>query len=367
VPLGCGLNTAAIFDRGGMNRIFPIDVTTFVDYARVKDDISNALIRIPSSAECCGQLANVEPVRNELVIFRDGPRVWEGPITRMAFTADEVEIAAKDVMFYPYRTIMRNEYNNAYPNISTVTGRLDYIFQIEMARKEGMTPPINVLPYLRVYHFEGEARTSRHSLPFQKTVWEELDDLAAKAGIDYTVVGRGIHIFDTEYQLGLTPLATEADFLAGLTVTAYGMNLTTFSAVTDGEGRYGSAQVDEMYYGNIETLATAYDEESSEAPTDEELRSQAQRNLSQRFPVPVVVRVPDNSQIDPASEAFAFENLVPGVKVPLMATVGCRQVRQDQKITNVRVQQDEKGERITLTLFPFPGQVPTDIAEGGIE
>jgi len=55
------------------------------------------------------------------------------------------------------------------------------------------------------------------------------------------------------------------------------------------------------------------------------------------------------------------------VKVPLMATVGCRQVRQDQKITNVRVQQDEKGERITLTLFPFPGQVPTDIAEGGIE
>ena len=367
MPLGCGLNTAAIFDRGGMTRLFPIDVTTFVDYARVKDQISDALIRIPASAECCGQLANVECVRNELVIFRDGERVWEGPITRMAFTADQVEIAAKDVCFYPYRTIMRNEYNNAYPNISTVTGRLAYIFQVEMARKETLTPPINVLPYLEVHHSDDEARTSRHSLPFQKTVWEEMDDLAAKAGIDYTTIGRAIHIFDTQYELGRTPLATEADFLSGLTVTAYGMNLTTYSAVTDGEGRYGTAQVDDLYYGNIETLATAYDEEESEVPTDAELRSQAQRNLSQRFPVPVVVRVPDNSQIDPASEAFAFENLVPGVKVPLMATVGCRQVRQDQKIDKVRITQDEKGERIVITLFPFPGQVPTDIAEGGVE
>jgi hypothetical protein len=91
------------------------------------------------------------------------------------------------------------------------------------------------------------------------------------------------------------------------------------------------------------------------------MQSQAQRNLSQRYPVPVAVRVPDSSQVNPASEVFTFENLVPGAKVPLLATLGCRRVRQVQKIETVRVTQDSKGEVVTVTLFPFPGQVPSDI------
>jgi hypothetical protein len=47
--------------------------------------------------------------------------------------------------------------------------------------------------------------------------------------------------------------------------------------------------------------------------------------------------------------------LVPGVKVPLMATAGCRSLRQDQKIDKVDIRQDDKGEVVTLTLLPFPG------------
>jgi hypothetical protein len=82
--------------------------------------------------------------------------------------------------------------------------------------------------------------------------------------------------------------------------------------------------------------------------------SQANANLKQRYPMQVVVRVPENSQIDPASQAFSFEYLVPGVKVPLMATAGCRKVRQDQKIERVDVKQDSNGEVITVSLIPFP-------------
>lgn len=363
MPLGCGVNEAAVFDRGGMRRLFPIDKTTIVDYARVKDDISNALIRVPTSADCCQQLADVEPVRNELVIFRDGQRVWEGPITRMGFSKDEVEIAAKDVLFYPYRTIMRAAYDNTYPNNTTVTNRVRTIFEAEMVRKEQLNPPINIMPFFQTHPMDGEARTSRSTLTFQKTVWEELDDLAAKSGIDYLAVGRAIHVHDTEYVLGQTPLATEADFLGGVIVTAYGMNLTTFSAVTDGQGNWGEAQVVDNYYGEIETLATAFDEASSAAPTQSEMTSQAERNLAQRYPVPLAVRVPDNSQINPLSEVFNFDNLVPGVRVPLMATLGCRSVKQYQKIESVRVTQDANGEVITILLFPFPGQVPGDIGE----
>ena len=153
------------------------------------------------------------------------------------------------------------------------------------------------------------------------------------------------------------------DFLGGIIVTAYGMNLTTFSSVTDGQGAHGDASVVDNYYGEIETLATAFDEQATAAPTQEEMQSQAQRNLSQRYPVPLAVRIPDNSAINPNSTVFSFENLVPGVKVPVMATLGCRQVKQYQKIENVRIVQDSSGEVITMTLFPFPGQVPSDIGE----
>lgn len=358
--LGCGFNTAAIFDRGAVTRLFPIDRTTSIAYGRLRDGISDALVHIPTSADCCADLANVEPVRHVLVIYRDGQRVWEGPITRISYSNDDVEIAAKDVMFWPYRTIMRNEYNNAYPNIAFGTDRIGHILRTELARKEALDPPINVLPYLQIHTEADTARTSRHTLPYQKTVFEEIDDLAAKAGIDYTVVGRAIHVHDTSYLLGQTPLATEADFIGGVIVSVYGMDLCTYSAVTDGEGLWGADERDQLYYGEIEMLATAYDEENDTTdPSVAELKSQAQRNLSQRFPVPIEVRVPDNSQINPNSETFSFDMLVPGVKVPLMATAGCRQLRQDQKIDKVDVRQDEAGEVVTMTLIPFPGASAT--------
>ena len=368
MALGCGFNVAAIFDRGGITRLFPIDRTTSIAYGRVKDDISDALVHIPTSADCCGDLADLEPVRHELVIFRDGQRVWEGPITRITYTDQDVEIAAKDVMFWPYRTIMRSEYDNSYPNIVHGTDRIGLILRNELARKERQSPPINVLPFLQIHTDDDTARTSRHTLPYQKTVWEEIDDLAAKAGLDYTVVGRAIHVQDTSFLIGQTPLATEADFLGGVVVTCYGMDLCTYSAVTDGKGNFGWDIRDQMYYGEVEMLATAYDENETADPTPSELHSQAQRNLSQRFPMPIEVRIPDNSQINPNSEAFSFDLLVPGVKVPLMATAGCRQLRQDQKIDKVDVRQDDKGEVVTMTLIPFPGaQASTTVIdnEGG--
>ena len=48
------------------------------------------------------------------MVFRDGVRVWEGPITRITYTTTDVEFEARDVMVYVYRRIMRQGYNDAY-------------------------------------------------------------------------------------------------------------------------------------------------------------------------------------------------------------------------------------------------------------
>ena len=239
MALGCATSTVEVYDRGGLTRLFFIDRTNLVRYDRVRDDMSEATVWIPSNADCCGLLADMEPGRHELVIRRDGQRVWEGPVVRIAYGFDQVELTARDVMFYAYRTINRAGQNNAAPNSDWVTERARTIINRELSRKESLDPPINVLRYLDVRTTPTTARTTRVTKPYQKTVFEEIDDMAAKSGLDYTAIGRAIVMSDTHEPLGLTPAIGQGDFLGELVITSYGMDLATYSAVTNSEDILG--------------------------------------------------------------------------------------------------------------------------------
>jgi hypothetical protein len=218
-----------------------------------------------------------------------------------------------------------------------------------------LSPAINVLPYLVEHHLASDAETSRRTLPYQYTVWEHVDDLAAKAGMDYTVIGRAIHLWDVHNAaLGYTPIATRSDFLGEMYVTIYGMELGTSAVVTDGQGNWGAFGGNDPFYGEIERLATAYDEEATAAPTVAELESQAERNLDGRNPTPLQVRVPDGSSIS-MNGIFTVENLVPGVYIPLRAEFNAIEISQMQKLQTVRFTESPTGETVQVTLFPASG------------
>jgi hypothetical protein len=365
MALGCEKHTVYIYDRGGITRIGVVELPTRVRWNRVRDDISNAnvVVRNPGT-ECCELLSRVEPGRHEMVIYRAGVREWEGPITRMAFHTDYVEIEARDVMHYVYRTIARAAYNNAYPNIDYTTERMRDMLTAELARKEALSPPINVLPYLAISTHAETSKTSRSTQAYQLTVWEDIDSMAAKAGLDYSVVGRRIYANDVHDVVGRTQIMTEADFLGDVIITAYGLELATYSAVTDSEGHWGAFGGVDSYYGEWELLHSSYGEAESaatdEAQTVVELTEQAKRNLAGRYPTPLVVRVPDSSALNPATTSILFEQLVPGVRIPLRATLTCRQITQEQKLDRVRVEEDSRGETVTVTLSPAPGVLPEE-------
>jgi len=286
-----------------------------------------------------------------------------------------VEIEAHDVMHYVYRTIMRNPYNNAYPNIDFATNRIGNILTGELARKEAQTPPINVVPYINIITDADTAGTSRNTLPYEKTAFEEIDEMAAKSGVDYTVIGRSIIVFDVDYVLGRTAQVTDADFAGDIIVTEYGMNLCTYSAVTDGLGHWSAKKVDEgatPYYGEWEMLETSYSiaetlqcaAEGSDAQGMAEMGEQAVRNLNNRYPTPLVVRVPDNSTINPDT-VLTVNDLVPGVRMPLSAGRTCRKVSQEQKLDSVGFEYRDGTETITVTMSPAPGTVALDEAGSG--
>ena len=91
---------------------------------------------------------------------------------------------------------------------------------------------------------------------------------------------------------------------------------------------------------------------------------QASRNLASRFPTPTVVRIPDSTVLNPQTTAITFDELIPGMWIPLTASGSCRKVSQMQKLDKVRVEETDTGERIMLTLSPAPGSVPSTITQG---
>ena len=362
--VGCTNHSVMIYDRGGFTRLFQLEDVISVQWQRIRDDISLADVTVSSPGpECLRLLEQIEPGRHEMVLFRGTQRVWEGPITLIVEEqglTPTVQLQARDVMHYAYRLIMRRTYSNKFPNIVTTVSRAANILRTELGRRETENPPINVVPHMQVIVSADMARTSRVTKPYQATAFEDIDSLAAYSGLDYTVIGRRIVLFDRHHALGRTPVVTQADFLGDVRISVYGMELATFAAVTGGNGMYGISGGSNSYYGQWEILDSAYDEEAdSAAPTQGELNSQAVRNLSGRLPTPVQIRVPENAQINP-NGVFTIDNLIPGIQVPVRAKLAIREVQQYQKLQKVQVNDDANGERIQVTLVPSTGNPVVD-------
>lgn len=372
--LGQEQHRAFVFDRGGSRMIFEIPDITMSRFRRRRDDIGDATILVkPRRRECVSQLGGIGVGRHELVIFRGRKRAWEGPITRLNLTGDQVEIAAHDICHYLSRTIMRRSYDNRYSKtnnrVGPITRRAQVILNIELARKESLSPPVNILRYLDVRTETNTTKTSRLTLAYQSSVWEELDYMAAKLGLDYTVLGRRLIINDVYYVLGRTPRLSDKDFGDPLNITFYGMELCTRSAVTDGEGHWAAVGGIDPYYGEVELLHNSYGEDvapTSTEPTQAEIAqlvkamaSQAQRNLAGRYPTPVILRASENTLLD-SRAPITFDMLIPGMRIPVTSTRTLIPLTQEQKLDAVTAEATESGEQITVTLSPSPGTSPWD-------
>lgn len=365
MALHCEIHSAFLYDRGGLRLLGTLGNLSRVKWERIRDDISEAEVKIETrTVDCDTTLGLASAGRSELVIFRGDERVWEGPVTHIAYQGNRVTVTARDVGHYVYRTIMKQEYDSSYPNIETCTARSERILRTEMARMEAQDPPVNVIPYMVVHEHADNSGTSAHTLAYEMTCYEHIDSMAARGGLDYTVVGRALHLWDTHHPIGQTSIITAEDFIGEVVITEYGMELATVSAITDGKGRFGEVGGADPYYGLVEILDTAYEESTGEdwdaegstapePPSIADMESQAQRILAGRNPTPVVVRVPDNSTINP-NGVLTIADLVPGTWMPLQANLPGRAVSQMQKLDRVAVTETPEGETIQVVLSPAP-------------
>lgn len=362
-------HSAYIYDRGGRTRIDQLVRLSRVEWNRDRDGVSEAAVRLTGpSCSANRQLINdIAEKRHEMVIFRGEDRVWEGPIWRLSDQGSQVDIVAKDVGQYLFGQPLTRTWDSTAG--TTATARLQEIIVWEMthgrtARRigggtieipawEAQPTPANVVNHLVVHHFPNEARTAAKTVPQQMLVGEHLAAFARTGGLDWTTVGRAIHLWDTSRSIGRTRTLTEEDFYGPIIVTKYGADHTQIAVVTGMDGAYGEAANPENLelYGPWTTLYTSYQQEGTDAPTQVELDSQATRNTSGRSPVPMEVRIPDNSTIR-LDDTLTIADLVPGVQVPLLATLNARNYSQLQKIDHVKVIETAEGEEVKITLSP---------------
>lgn len=366
MPLDC-VDTERVFihDRGGVQRIDEVINLARVKWGRVRDDTSEATIDI-SAVYCDGQaglLNSLRSGRHEIVVYRGAERVWEGPITRVAYTPSGVSIFAKDITHYTSKLAMASAYSS-YPS-EFVISRIMRVLTTELTRKDVAEAAVglasaNILPYIVAHQQPTDSKTTMKTAEYQYTVFEHMDTLAADYGMDYTVVGRALHLWDTHQpSMGQTETVTEADFLGEMHVTEYGMELGTRAISTDGQGVWGAFGDADPYYGLWERLVTAYDEETDDGPppSQTELQSQAVRNLAGRNPTPQQVRIPDNSTLNP-NGVLSLSDLVPGTWIPMRATLLTKNIAQMQKLDSMTVTAEPGKETIAVTLYPAPGDLP---------
>lgn len=374
--LGCGHNRAYLYDRGGQVLRGEITPLVTINWNRTRDEMANCTFTTNGFGADCGRLlSTVHTWIHEIVVFRDGVRVWEGPITNIKDSVAGFTIEAKDVMGYPYRRIMRQGYNDSFhivqgveEGLLTVVERATLILADALARNDP-----NVLPHLTPLNFPDDARESRVVPDYGKTAYEEIDDMAANSGLDYSVIGRRIILNDTHRAIGRLPELRVEHFSEPPVISEYGMLLADYYAVTNNAGLWGAVEHDGSPYGGVELLVSSFSEvgagegETLTAAKAEAVRKvlveQARRGISSRYPAPYIVRVPDNTQLLPETPV-AINQLVPGVWIPLRAKGTVVEISQWQKLDAVSVTETAGSEEVRVTMSPAPNRGQDPDAEG---
>lgn len=353
-------HSVSVFEKGGQRRLFDLPEVDLVRWSRELDETGEATVRLtPPSPGCAADLRNIRPMRHELVVFFDGRRAWEGPITYAKDNPAEYEIKAKDVSYYLNRMVMKDAYDSRLPEgrSESVIDRMLRIITAEGQRFEHPPLAINVLPYLMGIQRSTDPRTRRTTEPGEAYVFDELDSLAWRNGIDFGVVGRRIYLMDTDTPVGQVRRLTSDDFTSEVEIVMYGAELTTEASVTDRQGRFVSHGPGySEFYGRVELLHGNYAEgdepEVMAAVSIEEMTAQAARDFAPRYPLPMTVRVPENATMKHSTFIELHESLVPGVRVPLTAVGTVHEVSRLMKLKSLKVEESAGRVSSNVTLSP---------------
>lgn len=362
----CAEHTAFVYELGGEVLVGQIEELSIVRWQRIRDGISAGYVRIPTG-NCCVFLSTVETIRHELHIYRGGEMVWCGPITRMEFERDGVDIYAEDVLWVAKRRVVSSGYNYAFPpngpGPRSALDLVDDLLRIQTYGRNG--DPWNVVPHLHKIDGPHIHQTQRATNTWSTSVWEELDAIAHYGGLDYTVVGRDVYYFDVHLAWSLLPDLLEGHLSEYPRIVEYGNSFATRYIKTDGSGHAALAQApiemralfaDEIDF--IESIADQSVDAHRADPTPEKLADwvdDAENQITRFYPPTVAIVIPANSSLMPSSP-WDVNALIPGSWFQTSVACNGRSVSEFQRLHEVSVEEvGGRNEKVAITTATAPG------------
>lgn len=389
--LGCAQDyDAVIHFQGGRQVHCRLDAVTGIRWGRKLDDYSEASVTIAKpelSPECWRKIRGtyevrnypnaggtmrkwlhtvepgVEPWMHELTIYRDKGIVWQGPIVEIIETRDEIEIHARDVLFWLDRRVLSLSIEQGGPYDNRPTGEvLARIMEATFPVRADGEPDWYHNPNLRderpggvhwviVEDTPGRFTTTKPIWRGSRTVGDMVRELI-KNGIDMFTMGRQIFMVPdvdrTDPAVRSPYRLTDEHFVDDLEIHKLGLDLATegFVAARPAyicptlpnppnqteippvfgnwpDGTYGEPEPGvetgptPAWYGRItrftetDTVNQTEAEACREDRKGEALINYARAIRDYGFPCPTSILVPDGATLSPDTPLH-INQLVPG-------------------------------------------------------
>jgi hypothetical protein len=341
---GCGRHRAFIYNKGGQVMRGELTDIQRVRWQRLRDDISQASIRI-GPTQCCEVLVSTHVVQHELHIWRDDELVWCGIITRLEFETEGVDIVAEDMLWVPKRRALSVGHNYQYPPAGNGPfPALEFMDDL-MREMTFFMPgdPWNMLNYLHPISGPEDPLIAPQNNAWASTCWELFDKAAEDYGMDYTVVARDIYYFDVHLAWSVLPRLEEAHIAEGMRIVEYGNEFATRYVHTNNSGFAGLGIAPSPfpeYYGEHIDVIGGPSEQSAratdgttlepEAPTWEELvkwQETAMKHILELVPPKTSIIVPSGSTLMPDCP-WEINELIPGSWFEVNTESMCRWVTE---------------------------------------
>lgn len=336
--LGNGVNEMAVATRDGRTVLLDLPAKS-LKWGRSLAAVSGAEVTV-APAKCTRRMGDVHPWSHSLVGFRNGERVWEGPIRRRVDSSGGLTFTASDVLgWMDKRPVRAARLVTASPVLTELSNAVTQAFATD---DPYVTPHVLTVgaggPNVDVQVGAGEK------------MWAEVLAGLTAGGGRFTAVGRRIVLWDSQTSIGTLPdLSPEDHLTADVDVIEDGDLLATEVWARNDDGVLGTAvggggMVD-PFYGHVGIITP------STGITPTQVTGAASRAIAQAYPAPSTISVPDGATLR-CDAPFPIDRLIPGVTVPVVvSTATAREVRGTFILSSVQVTQTaDAAEQVQITL-----------------
>lgn len=232
MALGCGNYDVFLMRRGGSRMVKQLKFTA-IEWNRNIDDVSIANVVLAGiqggkGTWCCDDAHLITPWEHEVGVYRNGLRVWAGPVVSRSSTKAGISINCRDLMVWMKRRRVHNDMNFVNADLAAIFHRV-----VNDALIPDNTMGLVVNPQLCGVNGDRKILAAQY-----KIAWPIIDELS-RTGVDWTVVDRQVSIGNFELQLDPIATLTDGSFIEYDEFQVSGDDLVT-DAVTIGDG-FGEA------------------------------------------------------------------------------------------------------------------------------